>query len=163
MDGSGAAELPKAGPNFHPPWIGRLFRAEREISSHPNSISSLSAYPMQGQYDQLYKGLMQSSANAIRTRWRKNWRRVLAVGPFVKRNRRLDAIPFVLCGDIRSFGANLDALSKALADTYVEFGILPSVFILNEAYVESLEQHDNRNWNLTSRFSVHIGEPHERA
>jgi hypothetical protein len=149
------------GVDFYPPWMPRVLRAESRIRHHPNTLSELFAYPDRTQYDDFYSTLLQYSAEQIQSRWRANWRDVLAVGPFVGRQRRTNAIPFVLLGDIRSVSSNLDYLSDALAHTYVEFGILPDIFVLSENFVRILDDTDNINWTLTTRFSVSLENPGE--
>lgn len=99
---------------FQPPWMGRLRRAAMTRRRYPTSLSELSE-----QGNNPYEQILRSSADALKSHWRNNWREILAVGPFAQ-HRSLLTIPFIVYGDIRSVYPTLDAMSEALADTYSE-------------------------------------------
>lgn len=117
---------------------------------YPTSLSELSE-----QGNNPYEQILRSSADALKSHWRNNWREILAVGPFAQ-HRSLLTIPFIVYGDIRSVYPTLDAMSEALADTYSEFGVLPDIFVFKEKFVEELSAENNWNWHLTKRFSISL-------
>jgi hypothetical protein len=152
----------KRPQSFHPPWMPRLHRAEkRGVEPPPATLPQIATSQIISGIDETVAPILQFSARELTSRWRKNWKSVLAVGPFAPSQRPRDSIQFVLYGDIRSLNANLEHISQALAATYSEFEILPDVYVFHERYVDTLLNEDNRNWTLTRKYSVAIGQQYD--
>ena len=133
------------------PWKSRL---PKKFTKHPVSLIALQDWPDLKKADYVHiEYLMRCSF--LTERYRLScWEDVLAIGPFINRSRVFSTIPFVIITYYRKPYRHILTISKAFAEVYLEFGILPTIFLLRPDEVSSLEKKEDRDWLMTRQVSI---------
>jgi len=137
------------------PWRSRLPR-ERFVE-HPTSINAFRDWPQldKDKVASMYLHYLEWCGKQIINHWLDPWRDVYAVGPFLGRRRRQNIVPFVAVVNYRRPYRHLLTLSRALAEPFLEFGILPDIHLLSVQARRVLDETDNIDWEKTKMISIH--------
>ena len=135
------------------PWRSRLPR-ERFVE-HPTSIEAFKDWPQLDKTAWIHLHYLEWCEKQIIDNWLDPWQDVYAVGPFLERRRRHTTIPFVAVVNYRRPYRHLLALSRALAEPFLEFGILPDIHLLSMRARRILDEIENTDWEKTKMISIH--------
>ncbi len=135
------------------PWQSRLPR-ERFVE-HPKSVDDFKDWPQLDRVAQDHLRYLEWCGKQLRQNWLEPWMDIFAVGPFLKRSRLYRTIPFVAVVNYRRPYRHILALSQALAEPYLEFGILPDIHLLSIQAQAMLDETENIHWEKTKMVSVH--------
>jgi hypothetical protein len=135
------------------PWQNRL---PREIHiEHPTSLDAFGDWPQLDKTARIHLNYLEHCGDQLVQNWMDPWRDIYAVGPFLDRRRRYSAIPFVAIINCRRPYRHLLTLSHALSAPYLEFGILPDIFLLPMRAGKMLDEAQDVGWEKTRKVSVH--------
>lgn len=142
--------------DFQLPWYPRLSRYH-EIG-HPSSIAEFGDWPDLDDLARFHLRFLEMCEVSLRSKWLDPWKEILAIGPFLYRQKKYNKVSFVVVANYRRPYRHLLRSSQALADPYLEFGVLPDIHLLPARTARDCYEFENRQWMKTTRLSVYLGE-----
>jgi len=133
------------------PW---RFRLRRLPDEHPVSIPQFEKWQELDESAYVHREYLKLCDGNLVQGWIESWASVYAVGPFIGRRRPYNSIPFILVVNYRQPYRHIVRLSEMLADAYLEFSILPDIYVLAPRVVQGLDQVQNQQWFRTKQYSL---------
>ena len=136
------------------PWKLRL--PKKPVIDHPDSLDAFRALGRVDRVAQLHLNYLEWCSKLLYKIWIPCWDEMLAVGPFTGRKRKHTIIPIIIVYRYRAPYTHVVALTEALSKPYLEFGILPVIYLLSKQERLLLEKSKAPQWEMTKRVSIHL-------
>jgi len=143
------------------PWQHRLRKIKLYTFEHPTNLAELRR-KVETEIDKFYLSFLELSFKNLKPKWEKSWNSILAIGPFLERKKRYSTIPFILIIKKGKIYNHLLKLSEILAIPYLEFGIMPAIYIFSTEMVETYRSEKNINWLRTEAVSIKFSNNFQR-
>ncbi len=141
---------------FDFPWSYRFKEIGKLKLGHPKNISQFRDWKIKGKLDKDYLAFLEVSNDFLLSKWIKAWDSFFVVGPFINRERRYDKIPFIAIINEGNIYSHLLVLSKRLSGVYLQFGIMPDLFILTSGQLNLFKEKEDRRWLSTEDIAIEL-------
>lgn len=123
---------------------------------HPKTMLELKQMAEQDKIAIYHHNFLKYCHDELVSHWMNPWKLIYAVGPFLHCRGKRKVIPMIVFANYRRIYRHIYAFSSVLVEPYLEFRIIPDVYVFPIKALSFFEETENKRWMKLKDVSICI-------